>query len=384
MKNTNLLIIGAGPYGLAMAAYAKHLGIDHLVIGKPMELWKKNMPKGMHLRSGVDWPLDPTGIHTIENFLATQDLVPKDVEPLSLEFYLSYAQWFQAQKQIDVMPFYVKRLDIMDDKKYRFKATLENGDVIQAQQVVIAVGFKYFKYWPLELSACLPEGRFSHTCDYVDFQNLKNKNCLIIGGRQSAFEWAALIHEAGARSVHLSYRHETPQFKPSDWSWVNPLADAMADHPSWYRNLSQKEKEDLSHRFWSEGRLKLEPWLAARITKPSIKLWPKTKILVSKENPNGELQIELDNGEKLMVDHVVLATGYKVNIDQIPFLAEGNILEQLKTHNGYPVLDVNFQTNISKLFITSLAAGQDFGPFFGFTLAVRTTAKLIGAVLSNN
>ena len=84
-----------------------------------------------------------------------------------------------------------------------------------------------------------------------------------------------------------------------------------------------------------------------------------------------------------MVDHVILATGYKVKIDQVPLLAHGNILDKLLTRSGYPVLDEHLQTNISGLFITSMAAAQDFGSFFAFTISVRTSAKLIGQALIN-
>ena len=92
--NTKLLIVGAGPFGLSMAAHAKHLGIDFIVVGKPMEFWKTNMPEGMYLRSACDWHLDPANEHTIEKFLSLQHLTPKDVEPLSRNFYLSYTEWF--------------------------------------------------------------------------------------------------------------------------------------------------------------------------------------------------------------------------------------------------------------------------------------------------
>ena len=46
-----LLIIGAGPYGIATAAYAKYLGVTVTVVGKTLDFWKTNMPRGMFLRS---------------------------------------------------------------------------------------------------------------------------------------------------------------------------------------------------------------------------------------------------------------------------------------------------------------------------------------------
>jgi hypothetical protein len=92
-----------------------------------------------------------------------------------------------------------------------------------------------------------------------------------------------------------------------------------------------------------------------------------------------ELKVELNNGETLFVDQIILATGYKVNIAQLPILASGNILPELKTRNGFPDLDDHFQTSIPGLFITSMPASQDFGPFFGFTVAVRAAAQLICA-----
>ena len=112
---TDLLIIGAGPFGLSLAAQAAHDGIEHLVVGKPMEFWRRNMPEGMFLRSACDWHLDPLNVHTIAAFLRSQGKTSSDVEPLSLKFYLSYADWFRKQKNIEPLPFHVQRLDHTND-----------------------------------------------------------------------------------------------------------------------------------------------------------------------------------------------------------------------------------------------------------------------------
>jgi len=371
---TDLLIIGAGPFGLAIAAQAAHDGIEHTVVGKSMEFWRENMPKGMFLRSASDWHLDPLNVHTIHTFLESQGKTPRDVEPLSLEFYLTYAEWFRQQKHIQPLPIYIQRLDRFNG---HFAATTKNGDGIKAQRVVLAPGFKHFAHIPEDVKAKLPRGRFQHTAEFVDFSGARNKRYLIIGGRQSAFEWAALLLEADAAAVHLSHRHASPAFAVADWSWVNPLVENMVEHPNWFRELSQEEKDQVSHRQWAEGRLKVEPWLEPRLKDERISVWPHTELENCSENDNGELEITLTNGATFIVDHIVLATGYKVEISKVPLLAAGNILKQLETRNGFPVLDDHFETSVPGLFITSMPATQDFGPFFGFTISVRTAAKLI-------
>ncbi len=382
MRETNLLIIGAGPFGLALAAQLAHAGIEHLVVGKPMEFWRRNMPKGMFLRSACDWHLDPLNVHTIEAFLNSQGRATRDVEPLSLDFYLSYAEWFQNEKNIRPLPVYIRQLDY-DARKHSFVAVTQGGQTIRAQHVVLAPGFKHFRHVPDDLKSRLPPGRFQHTADFVDFTTARNRRYLIIGGRQSAFEWAALLIDSGAAAVHLSHRHPSPAFAVSDWSWVNPLVDGIVENPNWFRRLSEGEKNAITQRLWAEGRLKVEPWLEPRLGDERVKFWPQTEVVNCLPNDGGELVAELSNGETVVCDQIVLATGYKVDIAKLPVLMAGNILEQLETRNGFPVLDDHFETSVPRLFITSLPATQDFGPFFGFTIAVRASAKLISDKIVN-
>src|SRR5688572_14728877 len=331
-KPISLLIIGAGPFGLAVSAYAKRCNIDHVIVGKPMGFWKANMPSGMYLRSQCDWHYDPFNEDTIERYLETLRLKPADVEPLALDFYLGYCEWFQKQKAIAVLPEWVQRLDYTNDGSPCFEAVLQNGQIITAKNVVLALGFSYFKNVPEPYPSLFPAQRFGHTCDLVDFEPLKGKRVLVIGGRQSAFEWAAMINEQDAERVHLSYRHPTPAFKPADWTWVNPLVEAMVADPGWFRRKTAEEKEQVNHRLWLEGRAKLEPWLAERITKDTITLFPQSQVTSCQEWPDGTLEVGL-NGSTLIVDQIILATGYKVKVSQVPLLASGNILAQLETLN---------------------------------------------------
>ena len=371
--DTNVLIVGAGPFGLSIAALASEKRVQHAIVGVAMEFWRRHMPEGMYLRSACDWHLDPSNVDTVERFVELQGKTPKDVEPLSLDFYLSYVDWFQKRKNIQPTAVYIRRLDHVND---HLLATTDDNTTIRAQKVVLAPGFKHFSKVPHELKQRLAPCRFQHTCDFIDFGEATGKRFLIIGGRQSAFEWAALLIESGASAVHLVHRHESPAFAVADWSWVNPMVDNLVQDPNWFRRLSNEEKQSITQRLWAEGRLKIEPWLEPRLADDRVKIWPRTEVIKCNEL-DGSHRIELSNGEIVEVDEIVLATGYKVDVGKLPYLANGNLLERLETRNGYPCLDDHFETSIPGLFVTSMPAAQDFGPYFGFTISVRTSATLI-------
>jgi cation diffusion facilitator CzcD-associated flavoprotein CzcO len=377
-QHTGVLIVGAGPFGLSLAAYARHHDVDHILLGVPMDFWQSNMPEGMYLRSDCDWHLDPLGVDTMDRYLATQGLTREDVEPLSRASYMAYTAWFREQKRLEAVPRLVRRLEHTDGEGPAFTATLEDGTALTADRVVIAPGYRPFTFIPEALAAIVPAECYSHTCDLVEFGALRGKRILIVGGRQSALEWAALLREAGAAAVHVSHRHPTPAFEEADWSWVPPLVDALVEDPGWYRRLSVDEKEALKHRLWAEGRLKVEPWLEPRIARAGITLWPRTRVSACNELPDGALGVWLDQGIQFAVDHVVFATGYRVDVAHIPFLDQESISSHLEVRNGFPVLDDRFQSSLPGLYFTSMLAVQDFGPFLGFTVSVRASARIIG------
>lgn len=373
-EHVPVLILGAGPFGIAMAAEARSLGIGHVVVGRPMSFWQQHMPAGMLLRSGCDWHLDPNGRDAIERFLEMRGQTSSDVEPLSLPLYLEYAQWFMDVHEILPRQAEVTRLDEIDG---RFEATLNGSTVLRADRVLLALGFASFAHIPEELAALVPAERSSHTCNCPDPSQFCTQRVLIVGGRQSAFEFAALLAEAGAAEVHVCHRHDTPAFVESDWTWVGPLLERVASEPGWYRRLSSSERESLDARFWAEGRLKLEPWLWPRVNRKEIQIRPRTNVVGVSETGEA-LRVQLNRGETLEVDHVLYATGYKPDLQRVPLLRDGNLLDRIECCKGFPVLDDNLQTTLPGLFVTSLLAARDFGLFFAFTAAVRASARIVG------
>jgi thioredoxin reductase len=213
----------------------------------------------------------------------------------------------------------------------------------------------------------------------VRFEHLQDARVLIVGGRQSAFEWAALLAEAGAAAVHVVHRHDPPSFETSHWAFVDELMDNTIRIPGWFRRLPTAERDAIAQRFWAEGRLKLEPWLTPRLSEGIVHRRPRTAIASCHEHATGEIEVELSGGERLLVDHVVLATGYQPNLANITYLQP--ILNRIRTTDGFPVLDEHFQTSLDGLFMPGFVATRDFGPFFGFVRGCPAAATLIVTAL---
>lgn len=368
-------MVGAGPYGLSTAAHALRRGIETVVLGEPMGFWRRNMPQGMLLRSGVDWHLDADEHYTFEAFLEERGLVAAEVHPIPLDLFIDYADWFRTERGVAVLPQLVSRLEHADGC---FVATLDNGGQVTADAVVAAPGLARFAAVPDWVPASLPPTRWSHTVTCVDLPRFAGASVLILGGRQSAYEWAALLVEAGAASVYVVHRHDQPRFEEADWSFTDALIEQTVAQHGWFRRLPAADRDAVSRRFWAEGRLKLEPWLPLRLPAAVVRCRANTEVVECREN-GAEVEAILSNGERLVVDHVLLATGYRPDLGAVPYL-EG-LVDRLEVADGFPVLDENFQTSLPGLFMPGFVATRDFGPFFGFVRGCTTAAVLIVAAL---
>jgi len=371
MIEAQLLVIGAGPYALSTAALAHERGIHTVVLGSLMGFWRESMPAGMFLRSGPDWHLDGAEIHTLEAYLEERGLEAREVDPIPIGIFLDYTDWFRNAKGVEVHEEFV---DTLTKTNGRFEGSLRSGERIRADAVVSAPGIRHYANLP-DWEISLPAGYAAHTCDLVRFDDMADARVLIIGGRQSAYEWAALIREHGAARIDIVHRHEIPRFERVSWKFVDSHVEQTVSVPGYWRNLPKNEQDTIASRFWEVGRLTLEYWLTPRLEWTGIKRWPGTEVVEITPRNNGELQVRLSNSTRLTIDRVVFASGYRADLTKVPYLA--GVLAELELSNGFPVLDNAFQTSVNGLYITGFSATQDFGPFFGFVRAAPAAATLI-------
>jgi cation diffusion facilitator CzcD-associated flavoprotein CzcO len=368
---TSLLVIGAGPYGVAVAAYARARGIDTVIAGQPMALWRRHMPSGMFLRSSLDWHLDAAGEHTFEAFVADRGIAPSDIEPVPISVFLAYADWFVAQKGLAVRDDLVTGL-VQEDS--RFVATFASGWRVVADRVVAAPGIARFQRLPAWADA-VPEALRAHTCDFVDFEAARGARLLIVGGRQSAYESAALAAEHGAARIDVVHRHPMPRFARVSWAFVDPYLDETVRTRGWWRGLPAERQQAIAREFWAAGRLTLEHWLMPRL--PADRVFPRpecTVVEVTAATPH-EVTVRLSNGDMLTVDRVVWATGYAADLSRVGFLAD--LVATIDQVDGHPRLDDGSQSSLPGLYFVGFAATRDFGPFFGFTKGCPAAASIV-------
>ena len=371
---TDLLVVGAGPYGCSAAAFARDSGIDTRVVGRPMAFWREQMPADMFLRSGPDWHLDGSGEDTFQAYFEDRGLRAEDFDPIPIGVFLDHTEWFRERKGLDVDERVVDDLTRIDGG---FEATLDDGSRVRADKVLAAPGIRHFVDLPAWY-VDVPAPQRSHTSELVSFDELAGARVAIIGGRQSAYEWAALLCDHGAGRVDVVHRHEIPQFAKVSWAFVDEYVDQTLAQRGWWRGLPADRRQAIAGEFWKVGRLTLEPWLVPRLDPAVVTSHPGCAVT---EVAAGErdVTLRLTSGATLTVDHVVFASGYRADLARVPYLA--GVLDDVSVTDGFPDLTDGFETSVPGLYVTGFAATRDFGPFYGFTKGCPSAARIAVADL---
>ena len=383
-SNGPVAIVGAGPYGLAAAAHLEMAGIRTTVFGKPMEFWRENMPIGMKLRSGWEacFISHPRNDLTLDHYQrATDRRVPR---PVPLEDFVDYGHWFQRQLAINPDPRRVARIEPVGQG---FRLTLEDGELLNTHRVVVAAGIAPFAWRPPQYRG-LPADLVSHSSEHQDLTPFVGRRVLVVGGGQSALESAALLHETGAdvelvmrareviwiRSnnplkslpVPLRYVFYPPtDVGPLGLCWLIALPDLFRQLP---RRSSGPNCVSL-HR--SNGR-----GMASRPVEGVVRMTTNRKIVSARADGKG-VRVGLDDGTERSVDHVLLGTGFRIDISKYPFLS-AQLTGAIRQVNGYPVLGTGMESSVPGLHFLGAPAALSFGPLMRFVSGTTYATRALG------
>jgi thioredoxin reductase len=370
VTDAELLVIGAGPYAYSAAAHARARGIRTRIVGRPMSFWRDQMPDDMYLRSGRDWSLDADGVHSFAAYFEERGYAVDEHDPIPIGVFLDHTEWFREQKSLDVEEVLVETLTHTDGT---FTAAMRDGSTITADRVLAAPGIAHYAQLP-DWYDDLPAGRRTHTSERVAFDDLSDARVAVIGGRQSAYEWAALLRDHGAARVDVVHRHDTPRFEKVSWAFVDPYVEQTLAHRGWWRDLPESRRQSIALEFWQVGRLTLEQWLTPRLDPGVVRSRPGTHVTEVGAAPSGAVSLTLSDGDVLEVDHVVAATGYRADLAAVPYLA--GVIDDVSVTDGFPDLSPGFETTLAGLYVTGFSTTRDFGPFYGFTKGCPSAARV--------
>jgi cation diffusion facilitator CzcD-associated flavoprotein CzcO len=369
--HTELLVIGAGPYAYSAAAYARDNVIATRIVGRPMAFWRDQMPKEMYLRSAPDWHLDALGQDTFEAFFEERGLDPADHDPIPIGLFLDHTDWFADRKGLEVEERMVANLTRPDG---RFVAEMADGGTITADNVVTAPGIAHYAVLP-EWADDMPPERGSHTSELVRFDDLAGARVVIVGGRQSAYEWAALLCDHGAERVDVVHRHDTPDFARVSWAFVDDYVEQTLATRGWWRKLPKARQTEIASKFWQVGRLTLEHWLVPRLEPEVVHQHPRCEVVSVAARSGDAVRLTLSDDTVLDADHVVFASGYRADLPRVPYLS--GVLDQVSVTDGFPDLTEGFETSLPGLYVVGFSATRDFGPFYGFTKGCPSAARIV-------
>jgi thioredoxin reductase len=393
MSNScDVAIVGAGPYGLSLAAHLRAQGVSFRIFGKPLDTWRSHMPANMLLKSeGFASSLSaPQPGGTLKDFAAERGLDYADYSlPVALDTFNAYASSFLERFVPDLEETLVTAIARGADD---FTLTLETGERVGARSVVLAVGVTPFAHTPCVLSA-LPASALSHSFDHHDAAEFKGREIVVLGAGASAIDTAALLDDCGA-SVRIVTRRPSIRFhNPPDGSDASLLKQLHKPPtgigPGW-RSFFCMNMPLVFHRLPESLRLKvtrrhLGPapgwFMRERIEGRIPALIGQT--LDRAELRDGRVTLEISDSAgtlALNCDHVVAATGYRPNIERLTYLSpdlRGRIAAVEKT----PILSDNFETSVRGLYFTGPAAANSFGPLMRFMVGAEFAAPRLAAHL---
>src|SRR5579863_2586255 len=385
----NTAIIGAGPYGLSVAAHFRQRGIPFRIFGRPMDSWLAHMPMGMMLKSDgfASDIYDPERAFTLRQFCAERGIEYADSGvPIRLDTFTAYGLAFKDRMVPELEDKFVVSVDRLADG---FRLQLQDGETFQARNLVLAVGITHFDYVPENLAHLAAEF-LSHSARHREVKPFRGKDVVVIGGGSSAMDLAGLFGEAGANVQMVSRRqelkfHSQPTGKPrSLWQQIR--------HPQSGLGPGMRSRffanSPLAFHYLPE-RIRVEA--VRRTLGPSGGWFIRDKVIgkvplhlgctpQGAKVQGGKVRLNVraaDGSEReIVTEHIITATGYRVALERLTFLNR-EILTQLKTVMGSPVLSSTFESSVPGLYFVGVAAANSFGPVMRFAFGAGFAARRV-------
>jgi FAD-dependent urate hydroxylase len=394
--STDVAVIGAGPYGLSLAAHLSAAGVRRRIFGEPMGFWCENMPRGMVLKSqGAASSLhDPLGIYSLEAYcLSTQGRCFDYRTPVPRDVFVEYGGWFQRNAVPDVERILVTDVTRCDDG---FELTLAGSERVRARSVVVAVGMKYFSYVPPVLSQ-LPGDLVSHSSDHTDLAAFRDRDVVVVGSGQSGLESAALLNEHGARvrvmarSPQLVWNGDPlPPDRPRSRRLREPTAALGSGWATWFYSRHPELFQYLpaAERLY-RARTALGPagawWLRDRIEGTVPVLLGHTPLAAEPVDGGACLRTRAADGSttEVQTEHVIAATGYRPRAADLTFLAP-SLRAGIRTLGAAPDVDVHFESSVPGLYFAGAAVATRFGPVMRFVWGAHFAARNLTRHLARN
>jgi thioredoxin reductase len=390
-------IIGAGPYGLSIAAHFRRRGIPFRIFGRVMDSWRAHMPKGMCLKSDgfASNIYDGEGEFTLGNFCGERGIeYSHSGMPVRLDTFSAYGLAFKDRMVPELEDKLVTSVDRLPEG---FRLVLDTGEAFAARRVVLAVGITHFEHVPDNL-ASLPPEFLSHSFRHHHLEGFRGRSVVVIGGGSSATDLAGLLHEAGAEVQLVSRReslkfHGAPQIGRTRSLWQQIHRPQSGIGPGW--RLRFFADAPMAFHYLPES-LRLEA--VRRVLGPSGAWFAKEKVVgrvplhlgctaQRAVIQNGRVRLFLraeDASEReISAEHVIAATGYKPDMDRLKFLSS-EIRSTLEVVNGAPVLSSSFESSMSGLYFAGLTAANSFGPVMRFAYGAGFAARIITGAMSKS
>jgi Pyridine nucleotide-disulphide oxidoreductase len=384
----DLVIVGAGPYGLSLGAHLAGASANFRIFGSPMAVWRSHMPSGMYLKSEgfASTLFDPRRQHTLEQFCRRIGHAYAAVGvPIPVELFYTYGIDFQRRLLPDLDTRHIARITTAGGG---FLLRLDDGEEFRARKVVIAVGITHYAYVPPELGE-LPSRLFTHSSRQRPMAEFSGRKVLVLGAGSSAVDTAGLLHQAGADVEIVTRRPKIWFNNPPDNKRGLELAYARLLKPRsglglGWRSYLASDLPTVFHGMPEQFRLRVtrghlgpsSGWAARQLVegKVPIKLERSLrkvevrgeKLVVAFSGPGGEEEVE--------TDHLVGGTGYKVDLDRLEFLDE-TIRRQISRVQDTPRLSRFFESSIPGLYFVGPSAANSFGPLLRFAWGAKFTSR---------